>query len=91
MPPKPSGDLTTAARLFGAARAAGPGPGPASGLGAGYWTAWQSRVRTELGDAGFDAAYAEGSALTLDQAVATALAVEHPDLAPDSLRFSDAS
>ena len=86
-----AGDLTTAARLFGAARAAGPGPGPASGLGAGYWTAWQSRVRTELGDAGFDAAYAEGSALTLDQAVATALAVEHPDLAPDSLRFSDAS
>ena len=46
------------------------------------------RVRAELGDAGFDAGYAEGVALTLDQAVATALAVEHPDLAADSLRFS---
>jgi predicted ATPase/class 3 adenylate cyclase len=83
-----AGDLTTAARLFGAARSAGSGPGPASGLGLAYWTAWQSQVRAELGDAGFDAAYAEGNALTLDKAVTTALAVEHPDLAAGSLRFS---
>ncbi len=86
-----AGDHATAARLFGAAQSATTWPRPASALTAGYWTHWQTRVRAELGDADFDAAYAEGSGLTLDQAVATALAVEHPDLAADSLRFSDAS
>jgi tetratricopeptide (TPR) repeat protein len=79
-----AGDHVLAARLFGAA-------GRTSGLTMAYWTTWQTRVRGELGDHAFDAAYAEGGALSLDQASAAALAVEHPDMAPDSLRFSDAS
>ena len=41
-----------------------------------------------LGDAAFDAAYAEGAELTLEEAAAVALAVEHPDLAAGSIRFS---
>jgi predicted ATPase/class 3 adenylate cyclase len=86
-----AGDHRTAARLFGAAQSAGTGLGQASALTAGYWKTWQTKVRAELGDADFDAAYAEGSRLTLDQAVATVGAIEHPDLAADSLRFSDAS
>ncbi len=84
-----AGDLTTAARLFGAAQCTGTGTGrrPVTE----YHRTWASRVRSELGDPAFDAAYAEGSRLSLEQAVTIALAVEHPDLAADSLRFSDAS
>jgi hypothetical protein len=78
-----AGDHVLAAKLFGAA-------GHTSGLTAAYWTTWQTRVRGELGDRAFDAAYAEGGALNLDQACSAALAVEHPDMAPDSLRFSGA-
>jgi predicted ATPase len=84
-----AGDHATAARLFGAAQSVGTGVG-ATGLG-GYWSTWQTNVRAELGDPEFDVAYAEGSRLSLDDAVAVALAIEHPDLAADSLRFSDAS
>jgi predicted ATPase/class 3 adenylate cyclase len=84
-----AGDHLTAARLFGAAQSVGTGVG-ASTL-AGYWSTWQTTVRAELGDTTFDVAYAEGSRLSLDDAVALALAVEHPDLAADSLRFLDAS
>ena len=47
-------------------------------------------MRAGLGDAVFDAAYAEGSALTVEQAAAVALAVEHPDLAAGSKRFTPA-
>jgi hypothetical protein len=54
-----------------------------------YWADQQARVRAAIGDAEFDAAYAEGGALNLTDAVAVALAVEHPDLSADSLRFSD--
>ena len=43
-----------------------------------------------LGDVMFDAAYADGAALSLDEAVAAALTVEHPDLAMDSDRFTRA-
>jgi hypothetical protein len=53
----------------------------------GYWAARQAAVRTALGDTAFDAAYAEGAAAGFDRAVATALAVEHPDLEYDSVRF----
>jgi predicted ATPase/class 3 adenylate cyclase len=81
-----AGDHATAARLFGAAQSVGTGVG-ATGL-SGYWGTWQASVRAELGDAEFDVAYAEGSRLSLDDAVAIALAIEHPDLAADSLRFS---
>jgi predicted ATPase/class 3 adenylate cyclase len=80
-------EYRTAARLFGAAQAVGAGLGQPGGLAGGYWSEWQSTVRAALGDAGFDAAYAEGSKLTIDEAAATALAVEHPDLALGSLRF----
>jgi len=86
-----AGDHVLAARLFGAAQSAGAGLSHPSRLTVGYWTTWQTKIRAALGDAAFDAAYAEGTTLTLDQAVAQALAVEHPDLAADSLRFSDAS
>jgi hypothetical protein len=42
-----------------------------------------------IGDADFDRAYADGARLCLDDAVALALSVEHPDLAFGSERFSD--
>jgi tetratricopeptide (TPR) repeat protein len=89
------GDPVTAAVLFGAAEAApraGWAPAvAAAGRGAGpfgaFWTQQQSAVRAVLGDAAFDAGYADGARLSLDQAAAIALAVEHPDLAADSTRF----
>jgi hypothetical protein len=86
-------DPATAALLFGAAEAAprsgsgASGPGRGGGTFGGYWTKEQAALRAVLGDAGFDAAYADGARLTLDQAAAIALAVEHPDLAADSTRF----
>jgi hypothetical protein len=54
------------------------------------WTGWQDEVRGALGDVAFDSGYAEGSRLTLAEAAGIALAVEHPDLTEDSLRFTDA-
>jgi predicted ATPase/class 3 adenylate cyclase len=86
-----AGEHPTAARLFGAAQAVGAGLGQPGGRSGGwsgaYWSDWQTAVRAALGDAGFDAAYAEGSRCTVDEAGALALAVEHPDLALGSLRF----
>ncbi|OLE22779.1 MAG: hypothetical protein AUG44_24060 [Actinobacteria bacterium 13_1_20CM_3_71_11] len=76
------GEPATAARLFGAACAAGTTPDP-------YWAGWQDAARSALGDAHFDTAYAEGARLSLAEAGALALAVEHPDLAAGSLRFTD--
>ena len=79
------GDTTTAAMLFGAAE---PVRGARrTALFGGYWAAQQGAVRTALGDTAFDTAYAEGAAAGFDRAVATALAVEHPDLEYDSVRF----
>jgi len=37
-------------------------------------------VRTSVGDAVFDSAYGEGAAMSLTEATAAALAVEHPDM-----------
>jgi hypothetical protein len=54
-----------------------------------YWMEHQARVRAAIGDAAFDAAYAEGGALGLSEGVAVALAVEHPDLEAGSSRFAD--
>lgn len=74
------GDPVTAARLFGASQAA---RGRLRQVTDGYdpfWVDHRVRVRAALGDAAFDAAYADGGALSLDEAVALALAVEHPDL-----------
>ena len=82
------GDPLTAARLFGAAQAARTRLRIASGTFSPYWYEQQAVVRAALGDMAFDAAYAEGGTLALDDAVAMALSVEHPDLALDSERFS---
>ena len=41
-----------------------------------------------LGDAAFDAAYADGTKIGFGRAVAMALAVEHPDLEHGSARFA---
>lgn len=85
------GDPVTAARLFGAAEAVRARLRFPAGGFAPYWADRQASLRAELGDAAFDAAYAAGGALTLDEAVALALTVEHPDLAVDSTRFADAT
>jgi len=82
------GDPETAAKLFGAAQATRTAQRGAGGLFAGYWSDEQALTRAMLGDARFDAAYAAGASLTLEQAAAMALAVEHPDLAAGSKRFS---
>jgi predicted ATPase/class 3 adenylate cyclase len=83
------GDPTSAARLFGAAQATKLAQRGSGGLFAGYWAEEQAAARAMIGDTRFDAAYAEGAALTLEDAVAEALAVEHPDLAAGSSRFAD--
>ncbi|GAA0817522.1 ATP-binding protein [Spirilliplanes yamanashiensis] len=75
------GDPVTAATLFGAGRDVALDP----------WAARQQVLaRARAGDAAFDAAYAAGTRLELDEAVALALAVEHPDLAAGSSRFEPA-
>jgi hypothetical protein len=53
-----------------------------------FWTAQQLTLRTALGDATFDAAYADGVELGFDRIVAMALAVEHPDLEDGATRFA---
>jgi hypothetical protein len=80
------GDAASAAMLFGGAE---PVRGTRrTALFSGYWAAQQAAVRSALGDVAFDAAYAEGAAAGFDRAVATALAVEHPDLEYGSVRFA---
>ncbi len=83
------GDPETAARLFGAAQAARVRLRCSPGAFGTYWSEQQTAVRAALGDAAFDAAYAAGAGLTLEGAVAMALTIEHPDLAADSVRFSE--
>ncbi|HET9519245.1 MAG TPA: adenylate/guanylate cyclase domain-containing protein, partial [Actinoplanes sp.] len=91
------GDPGTAALLFGAAGRKRAGISGADLIGAAqsspsavfaeFWARQQAALRAAIGDAAFDVAYADGTRLTLEQAVAVALAVEHPDLAADSARF----
>ncbi len=83
------GDPITAARLFGAAQAAHVWLRGANVLFAPFWAEQQSAVRTALGDRVFDDVYTQGSVLTLEQAVALALSVDHPDMADNSERFAD--
>ena len=83
-------DWPTAARLFGAADAARARLSCHSEVYRPFWTRQQAAVRAALGDAAFDAAYADGATLTLEEAAVAALAVEHPDLAMDSDRFQPA-
>ncbi|MEV4200296.1 adenylate/guanylate cyclase domain-containing protein [Micromonospora globbae] len=82
------GDLHLAARLFGAAQATGANLRCTTGIYGAYWAEQQAELRARLGDAAFDAAYGEGAELSLEEAAALALDVEHPDLAADSTRFS---
>ncbi len=83
------GDPITAARLFGAAQAAHVWLRGANSLFAPFWAEQQSAVRTALGDRVFDDVYAQGAGLTLEQAVAVALSVDHPDMADGSERFAN--
>jgi hypothetical protein len=50
-----------------------------------FWSAQQLALRSSLGDATFDAAYADGVGIGFDRTVAMALAVEHPDLEDGAL------
>jgi predicted ATPase/class 3 adenylate cyclase len=84
-------DALTAGRLFGAAQAASARRRLAIGAFGSYWHEQQAVARAVLGDVVFDAAYAEGATLSLEDAVAVALTVEHPDLAVGSDRFSHSS
>jgi predicted ATPase/class 3 adenylate cyclase len=83
------GDPEAAARLFGAAQAARVRLRCSPGAFGSYWAEQQTAVRLTMGDADFDAAYASGAALGLEEAVAVALTIEHPDLAAGSIRFSE--
>jgi len=83
------GDAETAAKLFGAAQAARVRLRCSPGAVGTYWSEQQTAVRAALGDADFDAAYAFGAGLGLEEAVAMALTIEHPDLAADSSRFTE--
>jgi predicted ATPase/class 3 adenylate cyclase len=84
------GDAMTAVRLFGAADALRARLKHSAGMYASYWAAQQARMRSVLGDQDFDATYAEGAELTLEEAAALALSVEHPDLTAGSARFASA-
>jgi predicted ATPase/class 3 adenylate cyclase len=77
------GDAATAAVLFGGAEAA-RGARRTEMFGR-FWSAQQAALRVALGDATFDAAYADGVDLGFDRIVAMALAVEHPDLEDGAL------
>ncbi|HEY1487320.1 MAG TPA: hypothetical protein VGF84_14540, partial [Micromonosporaceae bacterium] len=74
---------------FGAAQAAQVWLRGANILFAPFWVEQQARIRERLEDRVFDDVYAQGAALTLDQAVAVALSVDHPDLLDGSKRFAD--
>lgn len=80
------GDPRTATVLFGGAESA-LGARRATQFGA-FWSGRQAALRRMLGDAAFDAAYAEGAEIGFGRAVAVALAVEHPDLEHGSARFA---
>ena len=82
------GDLESAARLFGAAEAARQRLRWSLGAFGAYWTEQQTAVRAAMGDADFDAAYAAGAVLGLEEAAAFALTIEHPDLVAGSVRFA---
>ncbi|WP_433792288.1 ATP-binding protein [Actinoplanes sp. CA-252034] len=80
------GDPATAAVLFGGAEAA-RGARRTASFGA-FWSLRQASLRAALGDAAFDAAYADGAGIGFDRIVAMALAVEHPDLENGAARFA---
>ncbi|MGY0234905.1 ATP-binding protein [Longispora urticae] len=81
----------TAALLFGASEAERSRLRCSAGSYAVYWAEQLGRTRALLGDRRFDALYAEGSALPLTEAVAVALAVEHPDLSSGGVYAAQSS
>ncbi|MEV4344167.1 adenylate/guanylate cyclase domain-containing protein [Actinoplanes sp. NPDC049596] len=83
------GDPASAAVLFGGAEAA-KGARRTEMFGR-FWSAQQLALRSALGDAAFDVAYADGVGLGFDRIVAMALAVEHPDLEDGATRFAQVS
>ena len=80
------GDPVTAAVLFGGSE--GVRGARRTAVVGGFWAEQQAGVRAEIGDAAFDAAYAEGADQGFGRIVMTALAVEHPDLELGSARFA---
>nr|MDT0658283.1 adenylate/guanylate cyclase domain-containing protein [Micromonospora sp. DSM 115978] len=82
------GDPVTATRLFGAAQLTRSAMRCTPGMFGSYWLERQADLRAGLGDAAFDAGYAEGAELSLEEAAAVALGVDHPDLAAGSIRFA---
>ena len=80
------GDPGTATVLFGGAESV-RGARRATQFG-GFWSGQQAALRRRVGDAAFDAAYADGAEIGFDRAVAMALAIEHPDLEHGSARFA---
>jgi predicted ATPase/class 3 adenylate cyclase len=70
------GDARTAARLFGAVRAARGRLHGHQGPYHDYWVRHETAARSQLDDATFDRLYAEGGQMTLAAAVTVALAVD---------------
>ena len=82
------GEMTEAATLFGAAQAARSRLRSNLGVLEPMGRRHEAAVRHTMGDAAFDAAYAKGADMTLAEATAYALAVEHPDLLHGLVRLS---
>jgi predicted ATPase/class 3 adenylate cyclase len=82
------GEMTQAATIFGAAQAARERLRSHQGAVGPMGRRHESAVRHTMGDAAFDAAYAQGAAMTLAEATTYALSVEHPDLAHGLVRLS---
>jgi predicted ATPase/class 3 adenylate cyclase len=82
------GEMTQAATLFGASQAARARLRSHQGAIGPMGQRHESAVRHVMGDAAFDTAYGEGAAMTLAEATAYALAVEHPDLMHGLVRLS---
>ena len=82
------GDLLPAARLFGAASAGWTALGATPGPFSAYFAYQQGQARAAGVDLPFDTAYAQGTGWSIAAAAEAALAVEHPDLAANSPRFS---
>jgi hypothetical protein len=82
------GEMTQAATLFGASQAARSRLRSHQGAIGPMGQRHESAVRHIMGDAAFDTAYGEGAAMSLGEATAYALAVEHPDLRQGLVRLS---
>ncbi len=82
------GEMTQAATLFGASQAARERLRSNQGAIGPMGRRHESAVRHIMGDSAFDSAYGDGAAMTLAEATAYALEVEHPDLTHALVRLS---